>query len=96
MIKWYLTDSAVNCFVFLRRYPDSDESMRRAEAELEKMIPHAGFRARDRYGRQMYRSPKRTGGALRWVVDPRPRLPDQRPRVIWVGRGVPPAGVWAP
>jgi hypothetical protein len=97
MVKWYLTDSAVNCFVFARRYPDSDRSMRRAEAELEAMMPQAGFRERDRYGRELWRSPRRTGAGLRWVVDPRPtQRREKRPRVIWVGYGAPPISVWAP
>lgn len=95
--RWYLTDSAVNCFVFERRYPDTDAMLRRAEAELEALMPNAGYRQRDRYGRQLWRSPRRTGGALRWVVDPRPHHPvDRRPRVIWVGCCAPPGRVWAP
>lgn len=93
---WYLTDSAVNCFVFVKRYPDTDEAMVDAEAELVAMMPYAMFRASDRYGRQLWRSPRRTGGGLRWVVDPRPKLPDKRPRVLWVGWSAPPSRVWAP
>jgi len=98
LLRWYLTDSAVNCFVFARRYPDTNEALRQAESELEAMIETAGFRQRDRYGRELWRSPKRTGGALRWVLDPRPgaHSSDKRPRVIWVGFGAPPSRVWAP
>jgi hypothetical protein len=96
--RWFLTESAVNCFVFVRRYPSDNDAKRQAESELAAMIPAASFRQRDRYGRQLWRSPRRTGGALRWIVDPRPgaHSSDKRPRVIWVGCGAPPFRVWAP
>ena len=62
--NWYLTDSAVNCFVFARRYPASDESMERAERELKELMSRATFRKRDRYGRELWRSPRRTDSGL--------------------------------
>jgi len=95
--RWYLTDSAVNCYVFARRWTDSAESLLRAEAELLRLMPDAAFRARDTYGRELWRSPKNTGGGLRWVVDPRPHPhpTDRRPRVLWVGQARPHAGVWS-
>jgi hypothetical protein len=66
-----------------------------AEDALEAMAPAAAYRERDRYGRELWRSPRRTGGGLRWVIDPRVKAPDL-PEVIWVGFGAPPSRVWAP
>jgi hypothetical protein len=92
--SWYLTDSAVNGYVAARRWPDTDDSLKRAEAALDRLMQDATFRDRDSEGRELYRSRRQDGG-LRWVVDPRVRPPDMRARVIWVGNGAPPARVWA-
>ena len=97
-----MTHSALVAYAFARRWAGSREAtehddrvLSQARGELERLMSGAGYRERDRYGREMWRSPKRTGGGLRWVIDPRvqpPNLPD----VIWVGFGAPPARVWAP
>lgn len=91
--RWFLTDSACNNYVAIRRWEDTEESMERAEQELERIMPDATQRTTDREGRMLYRSP-RSHGSLRWIVDPKPRPPDSRPRVIWVGRGAPPKHLW--
>lgn len=101
--RWYVTHSAVNNFVDARKWPDDDAHFEKAEDELLQMCNEADFRSRDTAGRELWRSPRRTGSGLRWVVDRRqPQLTlggaikDPRPRVIWVGYGRPPERVWTP
>lgn len=97
--RWYITDNAVSCYVFCRRWPDSDVSWNRAEEDLLEMCEHATFRARDSEGREHWKSPRRTGSNLRWIVDTRP-LPGRPggglPRVIWVGFSGLPERFWTP
>lgn len=94
---WHITHSACQRYAFALRWPASDEDIiiTRATEELTRLAGAASYRERDRYGRELWKSPKRTGGGLRWVIDP--RVPaGQLPDVIWVGRGAPAGNVWAP
>lgn len=99
---WHLTRTALVTYAFARRWTRSrdeadqrEDLLDRAEEDLTRLQTGAGFRESDRYGRELWRSPKRTGGGLRWVIDPRMKAPDL-PQVIWVGFGAPPNGTWAP
>lgn len=98
---WHATHTALTEYAFKTRWVRSVGEaehnaalLARARSEIEKIASAATFRARDRYGRELWRSSKRTG-AWRMVIDarqPAGRLPD----VIWIGQGAPPARVWAP
>jgi len=92
--RWYITEHAVNCYVRALRWPDTDANWERAQAELIRGSTEASYRRTDRQGRELWRSPKRTGGGLRWVVDPRPHAGGPLPRVAWVGFGAPPAALF--
>ena len=99
---WHLTHTALVSYAFARGWVQTREAaehddgvLNDAEDGLTCLMPAAGYRARDRYGRELWRSPKRTGGGLRWVIDPRVQPPNL-PEVIWVGFGAPPTRVWAP
>jgi hypothetical protein len=100
--RWYITHSAVNSYVNARKWPDDDAHFEKAEDALLQMCGEAEFRSRDTEGRELWKSPRRTGSGLRWVVDRRqPQLTrgaikDPRPRVIWVGYGRPPEHLWTP
>ena len=86
--RWYITQHAVQRYMHARRWPDDDAHFERAEDELLEMSAHANFRRREKHLEE-WRSPRRTGGGLRWLVDTR------RPatfvggiplaRVVWVG-----------
>lgn len=91
LASWYITDSAVERYHHAMRWRAHDAA--RARAELSALAETATFRGRDRHGRELWRSSKRLGRGLRWVLGP-PQPPDTRPRVLWVGHGVPPESVW--
>jgi hypothetical protein len=94
--RWYITEHAVNGYVFARRWPKDDEHWQLAESELIRISEDASYRRTDRHGRELWRSPSRTGGGLRWVIDPRPHPGGPLPRVAWVGFGKPPDHFFEP
>lgn len=96
LAPWYVTEHAVNCYVFARHWPDDDQHWERAEAELLDMCSAATFRARDRLGRELWRSPRRSGRGLRWVIDPRAHPGGPLPAVVWVGYAAPPVRYFDP
>jgi hypothetical protein len=88
--RWYVTEHAVDRYVFARRWPRDDAHWQRAEAELLELSAHASYR--ERHGAiEVWRSPKRTGGGLRWVIDTRPHPGGPLARVVWVGYSAPPS-----
>lgn len=97
---WHITDSAVARYAHARGwhvsgdYHSIPKDIRdRCEGGLEEVCKIASYRARDRYGRELWRTPKRTGGGLRIVIDPRE---GPTAAIIWCGYGAPPARVFAP
>lgn len=99
---WHVTHTAIIEYAFARRWVRSRDEAERDEDVLDRALDAleaaqaaAGYRDSDRYGRELWRSPKRTGGGLRWIIDPRVSH-GERPQVIWVGMGAPPARCWAP
>ena len=91
--RWYLTDSAIAAYMLARGMPD--DARVRATDDLESLVPDATYRESDSRRRELWRSPSHSRGrGLRWVIDPRPRPPDDRPRVLWVGYRRPPDSVW--
>lgn len=96
---WHITHSACERYAHMLRWRPTSIDARIADAtnQLEDKMAAATFKERDRYGRELWRSPKRHGG-MRWVIDPRrdhTAPVDQLPKVIWVGNGAPPFQVWA-
>lgn len=90
---WHVTHSAAKRYAYAMRW--FVEDIKRAELELTELMGAAKYKKRDRYGREMWRSPRRTGRALRWIVDP--RVPNSMlPELVWVGQGTPPIQLWSP
>lgn len=73
----------------IRHWPDDDAHFARAEDELLAMSAAATFKERRQHF-EAWRSPKRTGGGLHWLIDTRPHPGGTLPRVIWVGLGAVP------
>lgn len=110
--RWYITRHAVERYMYARRWPDDDPHWERAEAELLDTCNDAALRGTDAQRRELWRSPKQpragrvrccsrhdppmTGGALRWVVDPRPHPGGELPAVVWVGYGAPSSRYYGP
>lgn len=92
---WYITDHAITCYLHARGWPDNEANAHRAELELEQLSAAATYRSADTMGRELWRSPKRRGAGLRWVVDPRRYAGSPLPRVAWVGHGRPPTTLFA-
>lgn len=65
MPDWYITDSAVERYHYAMRWRVHDSA--RARVELSALAQMATFRARDRKGRELWRSSKRLGRGLRWA-----------------------------
>jgi len=93
--RWYITQAAVEHWMRLRRYPDTDASFERAEDELMNLSEVARLKASDTDGRQLWRTGKPYTARL--VVDTRKLMREDGrdlPRLIWVGQGRPPAWCW--
>lgn len=96
---WHVTHSAAKSYaVLMRWHVEGEESwavIERAARELTELMGATKFKARDRHGREIWRSQRSVGRALRWIVDPRVP-PPCLPELIWVGRGTPPLQLWSP
>lgn len=99
---WYVTEAAVESWIFMQRYPDDDTHFDRADDELAKLVglldPVATLRETDGQGRQLHRTGRMHRHSLpskTWlVVDPRSRKGGRLPALIWAGQGRPPAWAW--
>jgi len=94
--RWQISDHAVHCYLHVRGWSATDANRDHAITALTELMPGATFRETDSQFREMWRSPKRTGGGLRWLVDTRTHAGRLEARVIWVGQGRPPAEMWSP
>lgn len=87
--EWAITVQACDGYMHALGWRIPDRA--RACRELSRIIATATHKDTDADGRQLWRCSKRVGRAMRCVVDPRGYGP---PRLIWVGRGVPPNTLW--
>jgi hypothetical protein len=83
---WHLTQHAIERYQHVRGWRTADDA--RARIELQELAQHATYRD-GVDGLERWRSPKRSGGGLRWLIDTRVARGDL-PRVVWVGYGAPP------
>jgi hypothetical protein len=92
---WHITRAACARYARLQGWSNEVEHVSQATLEMESLLPRAHFTARDRHGRELWRS-SRADGRLCWVIDPRKIREHDLPQVIWVGQSRPPARLWAP
>lgn len=103
---WHNTHTAIAGLFHIRKklkLDDQPSSVREEviatyDEDLQGIASRAHFVEVDRYGRELWRAPKRDYAA-RLVVDPRKDRTgplDALPKLIWVGQGRPPDRVFAP
>lgn len=92
---WHITRTACARYARLQGWSDAVEHIEQATREIEELLPRAHFAARDRHGRELWRSSRADGG-LRWVIDRRQVHEHDLPQVLWVGQSRPPTRLWAP
>jgi hypothetical protein len=84
MVRWYITQHAVDRYVHAMRWPGSDASWERAESALPAMCAHATYRATDRQSREEWRSSaeQAAAGCAGWSTLDRTRAGSRPPR-LW-------------